>query len=161
MIGNVRDAESADVTYIDNDIAGILDPVSYEILDVKAQAWLRLSPMRRCGSFVTPRKKRLFWSDKNEGAEISTEMLPLMKDAEWVDTARRPYVKGDDAYIPVREGYSADAEIAEKTPYTGRGYQMLGDVALLHGRPPTQTDIDEICTWVHTAWHCVCVRILR
>ncbi|WAI01149.1 60S ribosomal export protein NMD3 [Methanogenium organophilum] len=43
LIGNIRDAESADVTYIDNDIAGILDPVSYEIKDVKAQAWLRLA----------------------------------------------------------------------------------------------------------------------
>lgn len=43
LIGNVREAETADVTYIDNDIAGILDPVSYEIQDVKAQAWLRLS----------------------------------------------------------------------------------------------------------------------
>ena len=43
LIGNVRDAETADVTYIDNDVAGILDPVSYEIKEVKACAWLRLS----------------------------------------------------------------------------------------------------------------------
>lgn len=77
------------------------------------------------------------------------EELPLVKDAEWVDTARRPYVKGDDAFIPVKEGYAADEVIAEKTPYTGRGYQMLGDVALLHGRPPTDAEIAEICSWIH------------
>ena len=43
LIGNIRDAETADVTYIDQDIAGILDPVSYEIQEVKAHGWLRLS----------------------------------------------------------------------------------------------------------------------
>jgi len=77
------------------------------------------------------------------------EMLSLLKDAEWRDDARRPYVNGEDAFIPVKDGYDADQEIAEKTPYTGRGYQLLGDVALLHGRPPTDTEIQEICDWVH------------
>ena len=43
LIGNVREAETADVTYIDQDMAGIMDPVSYEIREVKAHAWLRLS----------------------------------------------------------------------------------------------------------------------
>ncbi len=43
LIGNVREAERADVTYTDNDIAGILDPVSYEIREVKAHEWLRLT----------------------------------------------------------------------------------------------------------------------
>ena len=43
LIGNVRDAETADVTYTDQDIAGILDPVSYEIQEVKAHEWLRLT----------------------------------------------------------------------------------------------------------------------
>ena len=77
------------------------------------------------------------------------QMLSLLKDAEWVDTTRRPYVKGNDAFIPVKEGYAADVEIAEKTPYAGRGYQLLGDVALLHGRPPTEKEIAEICDWIH------------
>ena len=77
------------------------------------------------------------------------EMLPLLKGAEWVDTSRRPYVNGNDAFVPVRDGYDADMEIAEKNPYTGRGYQMLGDVALLHGMPPTDTEITEIRNWVH------------
>ncbi|KAF1078368.1 60S ribosomal export protein NMD3 [Methanogenium sp. MK-MG] len=47
LIGNVGDAERADVTYTDNDIAGILDPVSYDIKEVKAHAWLRLAPHER------------------------------------------------------------------------------------------------------------------
>ena len=42
LIGNLREAERADVTYLDNDIAGILDPVSYEIKEVRAYEWLRL-----------------------------------------------------------------------------------------------------------------------
>ncbi|WAI01150.1 class I SAM-dependent methyltransferase [Methanogenium organophilum] len=77
------------------------------------------------------------------------EMLSVLTDAEWVDTTRRPYVRGDDAFIPVKTGYAADEVIAEKTPYSGRGYQMLGDVALLHGRPPTEQEIREIGDWIH------------
>ena len=77
------------------------------------------------------------------------DQLSQITGAAWVDTSRRVYVRGEDAFIPVKDGYDADQEIAEKTPYTGRGYQLLGDVALLHGRPPTDTEIREICDWVH------------
>ena len=42
LIGNLREAERADVTYLDRDVAGILDPVSYDIKEVKAHDWLRL-----------------------------------------------------------------------------------------------------------------------
>ncbi|WFN35297.1 SAM-dependent methyltransferase [Methanogenium sp. S4BF] len=77
------------------------------------------------------------------------DMLPLLKDAEWVDTFRRPYVKGDEAFIPVREGYDADQELAEKAPYSGRGYQLLGDIAVLHGTRPTRQDITAIRDWLH------------
>ncbi|WP_460007042.1 class I SAM-dependent methyltransferase [Methanogenium cariaci] len=77
------------------------------------------------------------------------EMLPELKNAEWVDASRRPYVRGTDAFIPVKEGYDADSVLAEKTPYAGRGYQMLGDVAILHGTPPTPEEITGICDWLH------------
>lgn len=77
------------------------------------------------------------------------DMLPLLKDAEWVDTSRRPYVKGDEAFIPVRESYDADQVLAEKKPYAGRGYQMLGDVVILHGSHPTRQEISDICDWTH------------
>ena len=77
------------------------------------------------------------------------DMLPELKNAEWVDKTRRPYVKGNDAFIPVKETYEADEVLTEKRPYSGRGYQMLGDVAILHGSPPSQADIEDICDWVH------------
>lgn len=76
------------------------------------------------------------------------DQLSLLKGAEWVDTSRRPYVRGDVAFIPVKMEYDADQVIAEKAPYSGRGYQMLGDVALLHGRPPTEKELAEIVDWV-------------
>jgi len=77
------------------------------------------------------------------------DMLSFLKNAEWVDTSRRPYVKGNDAFIPVKDAYDADQVLTEKTPYSGRGYQMLGDVVILHGTRPTQKDITDICNWVH------------
>jgi nonsense-mediated mRNA decay protein 3 len=42
-IGNVREAESALVAYIDGDVAGILDPENYETRECTAYPWLRLS----------------------------------------------------------------------------------------------------------------------
>ncbi|KAF1078367.1 class I SAM-dependent methyltransferase family protein [Methanogenium sp. MK-MG] len=77
------------------------------------------------------------------------DMLSLLKNAEWVDTSRRPYVKGNDAFIPVKETYDADQVLTEKRPYAGRGYQMLGDVVILHGIPPTEQEINNICDWLH------------
>lgn len=77
------------------------------------------------------------------------DMLPELMNAEWVDTSRRPYVTGNDAFIPVKDAYDADQVLAEKVPYAGRGYQILGDVAVLHGNPPSEQDIKDICEWVH------------
>jgi nonsense-mediated mRNA decay protein 3 len=42
-IGNVRDAENALVAYIDGDVAGILDPVTYVTRECKIRPWLRIA----------------------------------------------------------------------------------------------------------------------
>jgi nonsense-mediated mRNA decay protein 3 len=42
-IGNVRDAESALVAYIDGDVAGILDPSTYMTRECRIHPWLRLT----------------------------------------------------------------------------------------------------------------------
>ncbi|NMA10881.1 MAG: SAM-dependent methyltransferase [Methanomicrobiales archaeon] len=67
-----------------------------------------------------------------------------MADAEWVDTSRRPYVEGGIAWVPVREGYSADTDLPERETYRGRGYHLIGDVAVLHGDAPTEEELRAI-----------------
>ncbi|WP_292521460.1 class I SAM-dependent methyltransferase family protein [Methanoculleus sp.] len=73
--------------------------------------------------------------------KVPADTLAGVLDAEWVDPTRRPYVRDGTAWVPVREGYSADAELPEREPYRGRGYHLVGDIAVLHGDAPTEEEL--------------------
>ncbi|MDK2891065.1 MAG: tRNA wybutosine-synthesizing protein 2 [Methanoculleus sp.] len=70
--------------------------------------------------------------------------LADIANAEWVDTSRRPYVEGGIAWVPVREAYFADADLPERETYRGRGYHLVGDVAVVHGDAPTDEELAAI-----------------
>ena len=69
----------------------------------------------------------------------------------WVNHTRRPYCDAGFAYIPVREGYPFDLDLPERTPYTGLGYQRLGDTLLLHGNAPIADQLGTLIDWEHPA----------
>lgn len=75
---------------------------------------------------------------------MDTADLGRVMGEEWVDPSRRPYVDGDRAMVPVRDGYAADTTIPKRASPDIRGYQMLGDVAVVRGRPPTPEEIAAI-----------------
>jgi tRNA wybutosine-synthesizing protein 2 len=75
--------------------------------------------------------------------------LPRVATEEWVDPGRRPHVRDGIAYVPVREGEACEMDIPERRLYHGRGYQLLGDLVLLHGHRPTPGEVEEIEGWVH------------
>jgi tRNA wybutosine-synthesizing protein 2 len=70
--------------------------------------------------------------------------LADIADAEWVDPSRRPYVEGGIAWVPVRDGYSANTNLPEREIYRGRGYHLVGDVAVIHGDAPTKEELAAI-----------------
>ncbi len=70
--------------------------------------------------------------------------IPALKDEEWRDNGRRIWVRNGMAYIPVRDGYRYDTELQDRKPYTGRGYQLIGNIAVIHGAEPTRKEIEEI-----------------
>ena len=78
---------------------------------------------------------------------VKTSELSDISGWEWADRSRRPYVRDDTAYVPVREGYTADTEIKKRKRYSGPGYQMIGDIAVIHGSRPTESGISEIIEW--------------
>jgi len=78
---------------------------------------------------------------------VKTSELTRISGWEWADSSRRPYVKGDTAYVPVKDGYDADTEIEKRKRYSGPGYQMIGDIAVIHGSRPTESEITEIIEW--------------
>lgn len=64
--------------------------------------------------------------------------------AEWVDHDRRPYVRDGIAWVPVRKGYQADEVLPGRKTYHGRGYHLVGDIALLRGDAPTDEELTAI-----------------
>jgi tRNA wybutosine-synthesizing protein 2 len=75
---------------------------------------------------------------------VPIDVLASTADADWVDRTRRAYVEGDIAWVPVREGYPADADLPERVGYRGRGYHFIGDIAVLHGPAPTDEELAAI-----------------
>lgn len=73
--------------------------------------------------------------------KVPVTALAGLQDAEWVDRTRRPYVEGGTAWVPVREGYRADVILPERNGYRGRGYHLIGDIAVLHGDAPTDEEL--------------------
>jgi tRNA wybutosine-synthesizing protein 2 len=69
--------------------------------------------------------------------------------AGWVDRARAPYAEDDILWVPVIASESCDREIPDRKRYRGRGYYMVGDIAVLQGREPTRADVDAIVQFRH------------
>ncbi|HEX3000953.1 MAG TPA: SAM-dependent methyltransferase, partial [Methanoregula sp.] len=71
------------------------------------------------------------------------------RTADWADPERSPFIEGDDAWVPVKPGLPFDKEIPERSRYSGRGYYMTGDVAVIHGDRPSPDEIGEIISFRH------------
>jgi tRNA wybutosine-synthesizing protein 2 len=79
--------------------------------------------------------------------EVPIGDLSRVMGEEWVDPARRPFVDGGRAYVPVREEYPCSRILHEKRRYRGRGYYLVGDIAVVHGDRPRPEEISSILEW--------------
>ncbi|MDD1715807.1 MAG: SAM-dependent methyltransferase [Methanolinea sp.] len=79
--------------------------------------------------------------------EVPVRDLPLVREEDWVDPARRPFVDDGRAFVPVRDGYRFSKVLARKPRYSGRGYYMVGDIAVVHGNRPRPEEISSILEW--------------
>lgn len=64
--------------------------------------------------------------------------------AEWVDQSRRPFVEGETAWVPVLPGNAFDRDIEAAPAYDGRGFYLIGDIAVVHGNRPEPAEIRKI-----------------
>ncbi len=78
---------------------------------------------------------------------VPVACLGTVSREPWVDRDRRPYVDGHTAWVPVRQDCPCDCELSPRKPYRGRGYRMIGDIALLNGRIPTKDEVQAIIEW--------------
>ncbi len=80
---------------------------------------------------------------------VHKDQCRTIREEDWVDRSRSPYAEGDILWIPVVEGAAFDREIPEKQPYTGKGFFMLGEVAVIHGKKPAGSEVEEIVKFRH------------
>ncbi len=78
---------------------------------------------------------------KEDSGELDT--------ASWVDRTRDSYAEGDTLWVPVLDSEPYDRDIPDRSRYRGRGYFMVGDIAVLHGKEPTRAEIDTIAGFRH------------
>jgi tRNA wybutosine-synthesizing protein 2 len=76
--------------------------------------------------------------------KISRDQLTTISSEDWVDRSRSPFVDGDECWVPVREGMPCDCEIERPPHYAGRGFYMIGDVAVIRGDRPAPAQVNEI-----------------
>ena len=80
---------------------------------------------------------------------VPKNQLSTLGRSPWYDIRRHPYVEGDIAYVPVRDGYSAELELSERKPYRNRGYYQMGDLILLHGSRPSPEELEAVISWTN------------
>ncbi len=80
---------------------------------------------------------------------VPKDQLPVIAGEEWIDRTRSPYMEGDSAWVPVKEGLAYTRDIPELRRYAGRGFFMLGNVAVIHGKKPEPEVVDEIVGFRH------------
>ncbi len=61
----------------------------------------------------------------------------------WVDPGRRPFVDGETAFVPVRNGFPWELDLPERSNRAIRGYQRLGDLVLFHGDRPDSSSLED------------------
>ena len=72
-----------------------------------------------------------------------------LRTADWIDRTRAPFAEGDILWVPVIDSEYCDREIPERMRYRGRGYYLVGDIAVLHGKEPTRSEITAIAGFCH------------
>lgn len=80
---------------------------------------------------------------------VPPEKLGEIRTRDWVDPDRHPYVSDGIAWVPVKEGFLFDREIPDRHAYEGRGFFMLGDVAVIHGKKPGPREVEDIVAFRH------------
>jgi tRNA wybutosine-synthesizing protein 2 len=80
---------------------------------------------------------------------VRKERSEELRSAAWIDRTRDPVAEGDFLLVPVIASEPCEREIPERRRYRGRGYYLIGDIAVLHGREPTPAEIEALVGFRH------------
>jgi tRNA wybutosine-synthesizing protein 2 len=80
---------------------------------------------------------------------VPKDKLRDIVNENWIDHTRRPYTDGNIAWVPVRDEDTCEREISPRIRYQGKGFFMIGDVAVIHGKKPRREEVNEIVGFRH------------
>jgi tRNA wybutosine-synthesizing protein 2 len=80
---------------------------------------------------------------------VPKDTLREIASESWIDKTKRPYADGDIAWVPVRDSEPCEREIPPRIRYRGKGFFMIGDVAVIHGKKPGREEVEEIVGFRH------------
>jgi len=80
---------------------------------------------------------------------VPKENLRDIASEDWIDHTRSSYADGNIAWVPVRDDKPCERELPRRMRYRGKGFFMLGDVAVIHGKKPALADVEEIVSFRH------------
>ncbi len=80
---------------------------------------------------------------------VPKEKLRDIASEDWVDHTRSSYADGNIAWVPVRDDKPCERELPRRMRYRGKGFFMLGDIAVIHGKKPAPAEVEEIVSFRH------------
>ena len=75
---------------------------------------------------------------------VHKDQLRTIANEDWFDRRRSPYAEGETVWVPVKEPAGSDREIPERHRYAGRGFFMIGEVAVMHGKRPDHAEVEAL-----------------
>jgi tRNA wybutosine-synthesizing protein 2 len=80
---------------------------------------------------------------------VPKEKIRTILEEDWIDRNRSPYAEGEILWVPVKDDAECDREIPEIHQYTGRGFFMIGEIAIIRGNKPARSAVEEIIQFRH------------
>jgi tRNA wybutosine-synthesizing protein 2 len=80
---------------------------------------------------------------------VPKEKIRTIQEENWIDRSRSPYAEGGIIWVPVKKDAAFDRIIPEKRQYRGRGFFMIGEIAVVHGKKPARSEVEEIVQFRH------------
>ena len=75
---------------------------------------------------------------------IPKEKIRSIQKDDWIDRSRSPYAEGKTLWVPVKDNAAFDRVIPKRERYKGRGFFMIGEIAVIHGEKPTHSEVEEM-----------------
>lgn len=80
---------------------------------------------------------------------VPKEKIRTIQDEDWIDRSRSPYAEGGTVWVPVKDDAAFDRVISKRHRYQGKGYFMIGEIAVVRGEKPAQSEVEKIVQFRH------------